>query len=184
MVIAKKYSIHNSVLRVESRRPAILLISWNMSNKACWKVLSLSFCSFTVVCVVIFFITIIIIIIIFIIIIIIIIIIINIIIVIIIIIITARSHEACKPRDSSLYFSNRPETWQAPRQQRCLDVYHISERYDHYNPQISWLWDFGGKTPYHLMNRVPGDALYMYIFLTTGSFISMQILNDVLWVDW
>ena len=69
-----------------------------------------------------------------------------IIVIVIIIIITARSREACKPRDPGLYFSNRSETWQAPRQQRCLDVYYIAERYDHYNPQISWLRDFGGKT--------------------------------------
>ena len=108
-------------LRVESRRPAIQLISWSMSNKACWKVLSLAFWGVTVVFVVIFIITIIIIIIF-------IIITINIIIIIVIIIIitTARSREVCNPRDSGLYSSNRSETWQTPRQQRCLDVYHIA----------------------------------------------------------
>ena len=48
---------------------------------------------------------------------------------------TARSRKISKPRDSSLDFSNRFESWQVLRQQGCRDACQILQRYDHYNIQ-------------------------------------------------
>ena len=57
---------------------------------------------------------------------------------------------------------NRSDNWQTPREQFCRDPCQISERYDHYNTQISRLWDltrFDGKTSYSVENRGPGASL-------------------------
>ena len=43
--------------------------------------------------------------------------------------------DVSKPRDSELDVSNRPDIWQAPRQQRCRCICQIAERYNHYNTQ-------------------------------------------------
>ena len=45
--------------------------------------------------------------------------------------------------DSSLDFSNRPEIWQAPRQQRGRYAWQIAEQYDNYNIQRGFetSWD-------------------------------------------
>ena len=44
-----------------------------------------------------------------------------------------RSREVSKPRDSCLDFSNRSDTWQAARQQRCRDAHQIAGRNNHNN---------------------------------------------------